>query len=42
MSEVNPPKAQHPRTLGHIAEIGVDDLAGKDFVAGADDLDQHP
>ena len=27
--------------LAHVAEIGVDDLAGEDFVAGADDLDAH-
>ena len=27
--------------LGHVAEIGVDDLAGQNFVAGADDLDAH-
>ena len=27
--------------LGHIAEIGIDDLAGQHFVAGADDLDAH-
>ncbi len=27
--------------LAHIAEIGVDDLAGQHLVAGADDLDAH-
>jgi hypothetical protein len=27
--------------LRHVAEIGVDDLAGQDLVAGADDLDLH-
>jgi hypothetical protein len=27
--------------LRHITEIGVDDLAGEHFVAGADDLDAH-
>ena len=27
--------------LAHIVEIGVDDLAGQDLVAGADDLDAH-
>jgi len=27
--------------LRHIAEVGIDDLAGQDFVAGADDLDAH-
>jgi hypothetical protein len=27
--------------LGHVAEIGIDDLAGQDLVAGADDLDAH-
>ena len=27
--------------LAHVAEVGVDDLAGQDLVAGADDLDTH-
>jgi hypothetical protein len=27
--------------LAHIAEVSVDDLAGEDFVAGANDLDAH-
>ena len=27
--------------LAHVAEVGVDDLAGQDLVAGADDLDAH-
>ena len=27
--------------LGHIAEVGIDDLAGQNLVAGADDLDAH-
>ena len=27
--------------LAHVAEVGVDDLAGEDFVSRADDLDAH-
>ena len=27
--------------LAHVAEIGIDDLAGEDFVSRADDLDAH-
>ena len=39
-----PPAHRQPEILellAHIAEVRVDDLAGQDFVAGANDLDAH-
>ena len=37
----NAPTARRPPASGHVAEVGVDDLAGQDLVSGADDLDAH-
>src|SRR5262249_21260325 len=39
-----PPARRQPEILdllAHIAEVGVDDLAGQNLVAGADDLNAH-
>ena len=44
VADGRPPAHRQPEILellGHIAEIGIDDLAGQHFVAGADDLDAH-
>src|SRR6202035_2432294 len=44
IADGRPPAHREPEILellGHIAEIGVDDLAGQNLVPGADDLDAH-
>ena len=44
VADNRPPRHRQPEILellAHVVEVGVDDFAGQDFVAGADDLDAH-